>query len=148
MEWLNQVEFWHWIIAALIMLAIEMLFPAAYFLWMGISAFIVALVIYIFPDIPILAQVIIFGCISVFTLIQFKRNQKISTSDEPNLNRRGRQYIGRKFVLEQPIVNGKGKIKVEDSIWRISGIDMDKGTKVCVIDVDGDILKVEKEDEQ
>jgi hypothetical protein len=49
-------------------------------------------------------------------------------------------------VLEQPIVNGKGKIKVEDSIWRVSGIDMHKGTKVCVIDVDGDILKVEKEE--
>ena len=145
MEWLNQVEFWHWIIAGIIMLVIEMLFTAAYFLWMGVSAFFVGVVVYIFPDIPILAQVIIFGCLSVFTLIQFKHRQKTSLSDEPNLNRRGRQYIGRKFVLDQPIVNLEGKIKVEDSIWRVSGIDMDKGTKVCIIDVDGDIFKVERE---
>ena len=60
MEWLDQIEFWHWLIAAVVMIIIEMILPAAYFLWMGISAFVVGLSIYVVPDMPVLIQVIIF----------------------------------------------------------------------------------------
>jgi hypothetical protein len=38
-------------------------------------------------------------------------------SDQPKLNRRGEQYVGRTFTLEEPIVNGHGKIRVDDSTW-------------------------------
>ena len=64
-------------------------------------------------------------------------------SDQPNLNRRGQQYVGRTFTLDEPIVNGLGKIHVDDSTWKIEGNDCPAGTKVKVTGVDGVILKVE-----
>ncbi|MDF1530326.1 MAG: NfeD family protein, partial [Sedimenticola sp.] len=63
-------------------------------------------------------------------------------SDQPRLNRRGEQYIGRIFTLSEPMVNGQGKIKVDDSIWKISGADCPAGARVKVVDVDGVVLKV------
>ena len=147
MEFLNQIEFWYWLIAAVVMIILEMVIPAAYFLWMGISAFIVGLLLYLLPSIPLLIQIIIFGVLSVLTLLLFKRHQRMNPreKDEPSLNRRGEQYIGRVFTLEEPIVNGVGKVKVDDSTWKVRGGDMAAGAKVRVLSVDGTILNVEAE---
>jgi inner membrane protein len=147
MEWLNQIEFWYWLIAAVVMIVIEMLLPAAYFLWMGISAFVVGLLVYVVPTMPLLIQVVIFGVLSVVTLLLYKRHQKLNPieNDEPNLNRRGEQYVGRTFTLEEPIVNGVGKVKVDDSIWKVKGSDMPAGMKVRVLSVDGTVFNVESE---
>jgi len=147
MEWLDQIEFWHWLIAAVVMIIIEMILPAAYFLWMGISAFVVGLLIYAVPSMPVLIQVIIFGVLSVVCLILYKRHKKSNpnVNDQPNLNRRGEQYVGRSFTLEEAIVNGVGKIKVDDSTWRVKGTDMPAGMKVRVMSVEGTIFNVETE---
>ncbi|MCK4710234.1 MAG: NfeD family protein, partial [Gammaproteobacteria bacterium] len=66
-------------------------------------------------------------------------------SDHPTLNRRGEQYVGRTFTLDEPIVNGMGKIRVDDSTWKISGNDCDSGSKVKVTGIEGTIFKVECE---
>ncbi len=147
MEWLDQVEFWYWLIAALVMIIFEMVVPAAYFLWMGISAFVVGLLLYAIPGMPLLIQVVIFGILSVVTLLLYKRHQRLNPTekDEPSLNRRGEQYIGRIFTLEAPIVNGVGKVKVDDSIWKVRGMDMPAGLKVRVASVDGTVFNVEAE---
>jgi inner membrane protein len=147
MEWIDQIEFWYWLIAAVVMIILEMLLPAAYFLWMGISAFVVGLLLYVEPSIPLLIQVIIFGVLSVVTLVLYKRHKKSNptVNDEPSLNRRGEQYIGRTFTLEEPIVNGVGKVKVDDSIWKVKGKDSPVGMKVRVLSVDGTIFNVETE---
>ncbi len=147
MEWLDQIEFWHWLIAAVVMIIIEMVLPAAYFLWMGISAFVVGLLLYAIPGIPTLIQVITFGVLSVVSLYMYKRHQKMNPEekDEPRLNRRGEQYIGRSFTLEEAIVNGVGKVKVDDSIWKVKGTDMPAGMKVRVMSVEGTVFNVETE---
>ena len=129
------------------MVVIEMVLPAAYFLWMGISAFIVGLLLYAVPSMPLLIQVIIFGVLSVVTVVFYKRHQKLNPieKDEPNLNRRGEQYVGRVFTLEEAIVNGVGKVKVDDSTWKVKGPDMPVGMNVRVLSVDGTVFNVESE---
>ena len=64
-------------------------------------------------------------------------------TDQPNLNRRGEQYIGRSFTLETAIDNGVGRVRVGDSLWRAVGDDMPAGSRVKVVGVDGASLKVE-----
>ena len=147
MEWFEQIEFWYWLIAAIVMIILEMVVPAAYFLWMGISAFIVGLLLYVIPAMPLLTQVVIFGILSVVTLILYKRHQRLNPieKDEPCLNRRGEQYVGRIFTLDEPIVNGVGKVKVDDSIWKVRGSDSPAGMKVRVMSVDGTVFNVESE---
>lgn len=147
MELLDQIEFWHWLIAAVVMIIIEMVLPAAYFLWMGISAFIVGLLLYTMPTIPLLIQVVIFGVLSIVTVYLYKRHKRMNPQekDEPKLNRRGEQYIGRSFTLEEAIVNGVGKVKVDDSTWKVKGTDMPAGMKVRVLSVEGTVFNVETE---
>ena len=147
MTWLIEIEFWYWLIAAVIMIILEMVIPAAWFLWMGISAFVVGLLLFFIPGIPFLIQIIIFGALSVLTLVLYKRQQKSNPfkKDLPNLNRRGEQYVGRIFTLDEPIVNGVGKVRIDDSTWKVRGTDMPAGSKVRVLSVEGTLLNVEGE---
>jgi len=145
MEWINDIIYWHWLILAVVMIILEMLIPGAYFLWMGVSAIFVGALMYVFPEMVFLVQILIFAVLSVISVVMYKSYRKKNpiVTDEPALNRRGEQYIGRTFTLEGPIVNGEGKIKVDDSTWKISGADMEAGASVRVIAIEGSILKVE-----
>ena len=148
MEWIYEINFWHWLIIAVVLISIEMLLVGSYYLlWMGIAAGIVGALLFVMPEMAFLIQVIIFTVLSVVTLVAYKKYLKGNPvlSDQPRLNRRGEQYIGRIFTLENPIVNGVGKVKVDDSTWKISGADMDAGTKIKVTAVKGTTFLVEAE---
>jgi membrane protein implicated in regulation of membrane protease activity len=53
-------------------------------------------------------------------------------SDEPLLNRRREQLIGRTATLTEPISDGRGRIHLGDTIWSVSGPDLPAGTRVRV----------------
>ncbi len=146
MTWIFDIQFWHWFIAAVVLITLEMLvLPAVFFLWMGIAAGVVGLLLMLFPAMPFMAQIITFTIIAVISLVLHKRYLKNNPpeTDEPTLNRRGEQYVGRTFTLHEAIVDGVGKIKVDDSMWKVNGEDMEKGCKVKVTGVDGTVFKVE-----
>ena len=63
-------------------------------------------------------------------------------TDHPLLNRRGEQYIGRVFTLDEAIVNGTGKLRIDDTIWKVNGDDLAAGTAVKVSAAKGVILQV------
>ncbi len=144
---MEQIEFWYWLIAGVVMVIIEMVVPMAYFLWMGISALLVGLLLFLIPSTPLMIQVIVFGVCSIVSVVLYKRYQRQNPrqKDQPNLNRRGHQYVGRVFTLDEAIVNGVGKVKVDDSTWKVKGIDLPVGTNVRVTSVEGTILYIEPE---
>ena len=146
MEWLTQIQFWHWLVVAVVLISIEMLIVGTYyFLWMSLAAFIVGGIMYFYPEMSWLAQVLTFTGISLLIIFFFRKYQKNNpiVTDVPALNRRGEQYIGRVFTLTEPIVNGVGKVKVDDTTWKVNGEDMEAGAKVRVVAIDGTIFKVE-----
>ena len=142
MEHLTQ---WHWFIFALVLLILEIFVPGAFFLSMGIAAVILGLVLWLMPMLGWEYQLILFGILSVIIIIWWRSRlaRAPQVSDQPHLNRRGEQYIGRTFTLQEPIVNGNGKIRVDDSTWKIHGQDCPAGTQVTVTGVDGVVLRVE-----
>jgi membrane protein implicated in regulation of membrane protease activity len=91
-------------------------------------------------------QIAVFSVLSVLGVGVARRFFKLNPihSDQPLLNRRTAQYIGRVFTLSQPIVNGLGKIKVDDSTWKVRGEDCPVGTQVTVVDADSVVLIVKK----
>jgi len=145
MEWINDIIYWHWLILAVVMIILEILIPGAYFLWMGVSAIFVGALMYIFPEMVFLVQILIFAVLSVISVMMYRSYRKKNPviTDEPALNRRAEQYVGQSFTLKEPIVNGEGKIKVDDSTWKITGTDIDAGETVRVIAVEGSTLIVE-----
>ena len=48
--------------------------------------------------------------------------------DQPLLNRKGDRMIGRRVTVVDAIVNGRGKVKVGDSVWLVEGSDCPVGT--------------------
>ena len=144
MEWFEHIVFWHWLILAGLLLILELTAPAFFFLWLGIAAAATGLLMLVFPGIPLEAQMILFSMLSVIAVIAWRRYREAHPriSDQPNLNRRGEQYIGRVFTLEKPIVNGVGKVTVDDSTWRVEGADLPAGTSVKVDGVNGVVFEV------
>jgi membrane protein implicated in regulation of membrane protease activity len=122
-----------------------MLSPGFFFLWMGISAFITGLLFFIMPFISTEFQLMIFAVLSVVSVLWWKHymTKHPDKTDHPNLNQRGAEYVGKNFVLIEAINNGQGKIKVDDSRWRVEGEeDCPVGSTVKVVAVDGMTFKV------
>ena len=141
-----QVQFWHWWSLGIVLLVLETFAPGAIFLWIGISAGIVGLVLLVAPGLAWQTQLIAFAVLSLVAVIGWRAFQhgRGSRREAVTLNRRGEQYVGRRFTLDQPIVNGDGKLRIDDSVWRVAGEDMAAGTIVRVVGADGVILKVQR----
>ena len=141
---LEEIVFWNWWVFALVLIIVEVLVAGTFFLWMGISAGIVGLVLYLFPGLDWQVQLSLFAVFSVISIIVSRLWLAKHARAEPpsTLNRRGSQYVGRPFTLSEPIVNGIGRLNVDDTIWRISGPDMESGSQVIVEGLEGTILLV------
>ncbi len=139
------IEFWHWWIFAVALVILELFAPGSFFLWMGIAAAIIGAIVAFIPQLAWEYQVLGFSVFSVVSVVFWRRHlsKNPQQSDVPTLNRRSAQYIGRVFTLDTPIVNGRGKIQVDDSLWKIKGADCPEDSRVKVVGVEGVILVVE-----
>ncbi len=145
-ELLESIEFWHWWVLATVLIAIEVFAPTTLFLWMGISAGAVGLVVFAFRDIAWEFQVLLFAVLSVVNVVawRFYRRLRPAHTEDPLLNRRAEQCVGRLVTLDEPIVNGEGKVKLDGILWKVGGEDFGVGTRVKVVGVDGVTLRVEE----
>ncbi len=141
----EEIEFWHWWIAAIVLIVVEVFAPGTVALWMAVSAAVVGLLLLAVPDATWQTQFLVFAVLSVATVIGWRAYQLRypTVSDQPTLNRRGEQYVGRVFTLDEVIVNGTGKIHVDDTMWKVVGTDLPEGTQVRVTGVEGTVLTVE-----
>ena len=139
---LEALAFWHWLVLGVVLAIIEVFAPGVFFLWMGISAAIVGSVLWLMPGISWELQLLFFAILSVASVVVARRYLTAHPleTDLPNLNQRGQQYVGRVFTLIEPVVNGQGKIRVDDSTWKITCKDCAAGTKVIIDGVEGVVL--------
>ena len=144
-EWLQNIVFWHWWILAGLLLILELTAPAFFFLWLGIAAAAVGLIMLVFPGLSLETQLVLFAVASVAAIFMWRkyRESRPLVTDQPHLNRRGQQYINRIFTLSSPIKNGEGKVTVDDSTWRVKGPDLPVGATIKVVGVEGVIFIVE-----
>lgn len=140
------LDYWHWWILGGAFLLLEAFVSGFFFLWLAVSAAVVGFAMLVYPGMGWKIQLLVFSVLSVATIVAFRGYQRKhpARTDQPELNRRSRQYIGRSFTLGEPIVNGMGSLHVDDSTWRIVGDDMPAGETITVVGVDGVLLKVEK----
>lgn len=148
MELPASIEFWHWWVAALGLIIVEALAPGAVFLWLGVSAGVVGAILLAAPGLSWEFQVLIFAALSVGSVFGWRVYHKRhpTETDLPTLNRRGEQYIGRVITLDSAIVNHAGKVRLDDTSWKVEGVDLPAGARVRVVGVDGVVLRVEEAD--
>lgn len=138
--------FWHWFVVAALLGIVEILAPGVFFLWLALSALLTGIVALILPSLDVWVQIILFGVISVATVYlawKYIRRNPPKASDQPLLNQRSAQYVGKTYMLVDAISGGVGRIKLGDSTWRVEGPDAPAGSTVKVIGYDGPNLHVE-----
>ncbi len=141
----TELQYWHWWIAGVGLVALEMLVPGTFFLWLGVSAGVTGLLLLVLPEFGWQYQIIVFSVLSVGSIYIGRKIWRPShgDTDVPALNRRGAQYVGRVVKLAEPISNGRGKARVGDSLWLVAGDDQPVGAEVKVTGVEGTVLQVE-----
>ncbi|MGV6851458.1 MAG: NfeD family protein [bacterium] len=140
----SQISWWHWLIAALVFFILEIMMPAILFLWFGIAAFVVGMLVLVFSGIPWEVQLTGFSLLGVASAVGWRIYQKNNPTetDQPELNQRGQQYIGEILEVVKAIKNGTGRARVGDSIWKVEGPDMPEGSSVKVVAVEDTTLIV------
>src|SRR5262245_4405636 len=141
---------WHWFALAAILVGLEIISTTFYFLWPGIAAALVGVLLYFFPDLSLNAQLVLFAVLAVVSTAVWKRyapSSWTSTEPHPTLNRRAAQYEGRRARVAVTFAGGRGAILIDDTRWSAmtsDGSDPAAGETVEVIGADGAVLKVKK----
>ena len=141
---------WSWWIFAVLLIGIEVLAPGTFFLWFGLAAFVVGAITMILGLESVVwvwqAQLFVFVILAlVFAIVgrKYMMEKGWDKSDQPDLNNRGAQLLGRHAILTQPITEGYGRAQIGDSTWRVAGPDMPEGSKVVVVSAQSSTLTVE-----
>lgn len=135
-----------WWLLALLLIALEVALPGYFLLWIGIGAGATGVLAWLFPGMSLLAQAIAFAVLAFLACAAYARvlKPRLRRGDAASerLNRRGAQMVGQRYVLIEPIVNGRGKARVGDGEWLVNGPDLPLGATVEVVGVDGNTLQV------
>ncbi len=128
---------WNWMILGFMLLVMEIIAPGVVMLWIGIAALIIGSISLLIWNAAFWTwqmQVLAFLALSLVSAYVGKRlvGRRHGTTDQPLLNRRGAQMVGKMATLAEPIKNGRGRIKLGDTLWRVSGPDLPAGAQVRV----------------
>ena len=121
-----------WALVALGLIAAEVLAPGAFMLWLGIAAAVTCAIVFAFPGLPLVAQMLAFAVLSIVSVVAYRRLFRGAgrESDRPSLNRRAEQMVGHVVPLVMPIVDGRGRVQIADALWDVEGPDLPAGTRV------------------
>ena len=138
---------WLWFVVAVLLFLLETAIPGVHFLWFGMAAAAMGTIALLLP-VDWQWQIVLFSLLSFATVYLVRRSgaADAARSDEPVLNVRGAQYIGRKVKVEEAIRNGRGKVRVGDTVWAAEGEDAAHGAEVTVTGVNGTVLVVSRFD--
>lgn len=145
--WLDEPALW-WLSFGIALLIAEMFTGTLLFLFMGAATFLVAVIVFLIAP-PLWAQYLIYGVALVAAVVIWRRfrpnpGDKVEQrAAAEGLNNRLAAYIGRELILEEAIVNGQGRVRLDDSFWNVTGHDAEAGTRVRVVSLSGIVLNVE-----
>ncbi|MDV6253135.1 NfeD family protein [Vibrio sp. EA2] len=140
---LDGITFWHWLALGFGLLAVELLGTAGYFLWLGLSALLVGILLSLLP----MSWQLQWLCFATFSLVTtwlwWRRQWKKDKQDDQtrDLNQKYKQLIGKTLTIEEDFSIGLNRIHVADTTWSAqSDQALPAGTRVKIVAVEGIIL--------
>ncbi len=138
--------FWNWLILTCVFLLLEIFSVSFFFILWAMASAILAVITVYYPEMSFPLQALCFAGLSIISISMWwfvaRKWQKDAHDEAAKLNNRGKNLIGRQFVLETPIAQGQGRLNIDDSLWVVRGQDMPAGTLVVVANVDSAQLDV------
>lgn len=139
---------WSWWLLGIVLLAAELVLPGFFLVWIGLAGIIVGALSLLFWDSAFWVwqvQWLVFAAVAVIVALlgrrYFYNNNQVT--DEPFLNQRGASLVGRTATLGEPIAEGRGRIRLNDTYWTVRGPDLPVGTRVKIVASNGRELTVE-----
>jgi inner membrane protein len=131
---------WNWMVLGFALLAMEILVPGVFLLWIGLAALVVGALSLALWDAGFWlwqVQVLVFLALALACAFAGKKimTGRGDNTDQPLLNRRAEQLVGQLATLAEPIQNGRGRLQLGDTVWRITGPDLPAGARVRVAGV-------------
>jgi membrane protein implicated in regulation of membrane protease activity len=136
--------FWHWLVVAAAFAVVEVAMPAMVCVWLAAAALGTSAIVWLASGVTWEYQALIFAVLAIASValgrLAFARVRV--RPRQLRLNRRAEIYVGRTFTLDHPIVDHRGRLRVDDSVWLVEGPDLPAGTRVQVTSVDNTLLRV------
>ncbi len=140
------VAWWAWIVLAGLLALAEMHVPGSYLIWVALGAALTSLVHAVFGA-SLEGQLATFALASGLSCIVgyfvYRQVRQRQQRRESPLNERDLAMLGARGFVCEALHNGRGKVRVGDSVWLAGGPDLADGTPVVVSAVHGTRLIVE-----
>jgi membrane protein implicated in regulation of membrane protease activity len=146
-----QIEWWYWIIAGICLIGLELIVPSFTIIWFGLGALVVGILTFIWPSFPVAGQVLFWSVASIFfTVMWFKYLKPKGDRTHAGMSKEG--IVGESGIIIRGTTDsyGRGTVRFRISIlgadeWSCYAEEVLKvGDSVRVVDIEGQILKVEK----
>ena len=135
---------WLWLLAAMVLGIAELIAPGVFLIWLAAAAALTGLAT-LALGIGLPFQLVLFTLFSIAAVYGGRRwylSNPVASSD-PLLNDRGARLTGETLTVVSAIENGRGRVRVGDSVWACKGPDAPEGAKVRVTGADGACLRVQ-----
>ncbi len=144
MEWLTEINGYHWLALGLLLFAAEALGAAGFLLGTAAAALVVGLLSLLLPGLGIAAELTLFAITAVvasYLYLKVFRSEQDAMPDE--LHQRAEALVGTEFDLSEALPKGAGRVQIGDTFWRVqTEAALAGGTRVRVVAADAMSLKV------
>jgi membrane protein implicated in regulation of membrane protease activity len=133
-----------WLAGALALAIAELIAPGFFMIFLAAGAVLTGITVLIVPVTPLLLQMLIFALFTA-AAVWFGRQwyaQRAAPAD-PLLNDRAARLVGTTAEVCEPIVAGRGRVRVGDGAWIAQGSDAKAGAIVRITGATGSVLQVE-----
>ncbi|TAH37754.1 MAG: NfeD family protein [Alphaproteobacteria bacterium] len=146
MDLISEHIHWGWFTLAAILIIMEVVSPTFFFIWPGIAAACIGVLAIISPDMGLTPRLAVFAILTFVFAAGWKAYIKKypTQSDDPNLNNRAAQLIGRTGIVIEAIKDGRGRVRVGDGAWIAEGPDCPEQTVVTIESAQSTTLRVRK----
>jgi len=130
-------------LAALLALA-ELFVPGVFLIWVAAAAAVTG-ILSLFIDLTVAGQLTVFGLSTILAVLGGRRWYLTHNveSENPLLNNRAAQLVGRTVTVVEAISATSGRAKVGDGEWPAKGPPMEKGAIAKVAAVESGVLRLE-----
>src|SRR3954449_13016701 len=144
-EMFSTLGTWNWLVFGLLLMGLELMLPGVFLFWIGLAALLVGLLSFVISPSWQL-QILMFAVFAAAAVPLWRRLARNNMAvSNPFLNKRADALVGRVFTLEKPIIDGSGTVRIDDTVWRVTGPDAPAGSKVRIVQADGASLTVAPE---
>jgi membrane protein implicated in regulation of membrane protease activity len=138
------LSWWAWAILGACVALAELHAPGNYLIWIALGAAATAAASGAF-EMSLAAQIGIFAAASALSCLVgyfVYRGLNRPVAGDLALNQRNLHVVGAHGVVCEAIVDGRGKVRLGDSVWLAEGPDLPAGTRIAVTSVRGTLVVV------